>query len=147
MTDKPTPFGLAIVVCDQIIEDKFTGKKSLIGTFNQIATSEFPCRHPQLCVFVSLTEGRGECSARLRIVHDESNHVVAEVGGNIQFPEVQSVVELNFNMVGLSFPEPGLYSIEFYCDDVLVLERRFNVTQINPPPDLSGEADEGGEAE
>jgi hypothetical protein len=41
-------------------------------------------------------------------------------------------VELNFNMVGLVFPEPGTYSIEFYCDDALVLERRFNVTQIKP---------------
>ena len=67
MNEKPTPIGLAIVVCDQIIEDKLTGKKSLIGIFNQIGTNNFPCRHPQMCVFVSLTEGRGQCAARLRI--------------------------------------------------------------------------------
>ena len=30
MTDKPSPTGLAIVICDQIIEDKQTHKKSLI---------------------------------------------------------------------------------------------------------------------
>jgi hypothetical protein len=143
MTEKPNPTGLAIVVCDQIIEDKFTGKKSLIGIFNNIGTQKFPCRHPQVCVFVSLTEGRGECAARLRIVHDETNKVVAEVDGKIVFPEIHTVVELNFNLVGLSFPEPGMYSIEFYCDDALILERRFNVTEIAPPPDLSGEADEG----
>jgi len=105
---KPSPTGLAIVICDQIIEDKLTGKKSLIGIFNQIGTQSFPCRHPQLCVFVSLTEGRGQCAARLRIVHDESEHVVAEVNGNIQFPNV-------------------------HCDDALILERRFTVTHIKPP--------------
>ncbi len=134
--EKPSPTGLAIVICDQIIEDKLTGKKSLIGIFNQIGTQNFPCRHPQLCVFVSLTEGRGQCAARLRIVHDESNHVVAEVNGNIQFPDVHVVVELNFNLVGLAFPEPGMYSIEFYCDDALILERRFHVIQVKqqPPP-------------
>jgi hypothetical protein len=133
MTDKPSPTGLAIVICDQIIEDKLTGKKSLIGIFNQIATQNFPCRHPQICVFVSLTEGRGQCAARLRIVHDESNHLVAEVKGNIQFPDVNMVVELNFNLVGLTFPEPGMYSIEFYCDDAIILERRFTVSHIKPP--------------
>ena len=134
MNGKPTPIGLAIVICDQIIEDKLTGKKSLIGIFNQIGTQNFPCRHPQISVFVSLTDGHGQCAARLRIVHDESDHVVAEVNGGIQFPDVHVVVELNFNLVGLVFPQPGMYSIEFYCDDALVLERRFTVTQVKPPP-------------
>ncbi len=41
MTNPPTPIGLAIVICDQIIEDKLTGKKSLIGIFNQIGNAEF----------------------------------------------------------------------------------------------------------
>jgi hypothetical protein len=133
MNDKPSPIGLAIVICDQIIEDKLTSKKSLIGIFNQIGAQNFPCRHPQVCVFVSLTDGRGQCGARLRIVHDESNQAVAEVDGQIQFPDVHTVVELNFNLVGLTFPDPGVYSIEFYCDDALVLERRFHVVHIKPP--------------
>ena len=133
MTDKPAPIGLAIVICDQIIEDKLTGKKSLIGIFNQIAAQNFPCRHPQLCVYVSLTDGRGQCIARLRVVHDETNAGVAEVNGQIQFADVHAVVELNFGLVGLTFPEPGAYAIEFYCDDFLVLERRFQVVHLKPP--------------
>jgi hypothetical protein len=132
MSEQPTPVGLAIVVCDQIIEDKLTNKKSLIGIFNQIGAQSFPYRHPQLCVFVSLTEGRGQCGARLRIIHDESGQVVAEMNGSIQFPDVHAVFELNFNLVGLVFPEPGMYSIEFYGDDALILERRFTVSEIKP---------------
>jgi hypothetical protein len=129
----PTPSGLAIVVCDQIIEDKLTNKKSLIGIFNNINAGSFPCRHPQISVFVSLTEGRGTCNARLRIVGEESDEVIADVNGPIQFPDVNAVVELVFNLVGLVFPSPGLYSIEFYCDDALVLERRFHVSHSQPP--------------
>lgn len=132
-TGTPTPTGLAIVVCDQIIEDKLTNKKSLIGIFNQIATSQFPCRHPQIAVFISLTEGRGTAHARLKIAHDETGHVVGDVTGQIQFPDIHAVVEINFNLVGLVFPQPGLYSIEFYCDDALVLERRFHVIHAQPP--------------
>lgn len=136
MAGNPAPTGLAIVVCDQIIEDKATNKKSLIGTFNNLASPSFPCRHPQLSVFVSLTEGRGTYTARLRITNDETGDVVVDVNGQIQFPDIHAVAELAFNFVGIAFPKPGLHSIEFYCDDTLVLERRFHVTQIKqqPPP-------------
>ena len=134
MTQPPTPSGLAIVVCDQVIEDKLTNKKSLIGIFNSIAHPSFPCRHPALCIFVSLTEGRGTCQARLRIVCEETAQAVTEVNGPIEFPDVNAVVELVFNFMGLEFPEPGLYAIEFYCDDALVLERRFHALQITTSP-------------
>ncbi len=134
MTEKSSPTGLAIVVCDQIIEDKLTNKKSLIGIFNNIGGVSFPCRHPQISVFVSLTEGRGAYTARLRIINEASSETVADVNGQIQFPDIHAVVELNFNLVGLLFPSPGLYSIEFYCDEALVLERRFHVSQVQQPP-------------
>ncbi|MCG3147091.1 MAG: hypothetical protein PCFJNLEI_00528 [Verrucomicrobiae bacterium] len=134
MPSNPTPSGLAIVVCDQIIEDKATSKKSLIGIFNNIASPTFPCRHPQLSVFVSLTEGRGTYQARARIVNEETQESVTEVNGQIQLPDVNMVAELVFNFIGLEFPAPGLYSIEFYCDDALILERRFHVMQAKPPP-------------
>ncbi|MCX7914998.1 MAG: hypothetical protein N3A53_01670 [Verrucomicrobiae bacterium] len=132
--EQPTPIGLAIVICDQIIEDKLTHKKSLIGIFNQIATPTFPCRHPRMAVFVSLTEGRGPYEVRLRIVHEETNTSIGEVKGQIQFADVNAVAELNFELLNVAFPHPGLYSIEFYCNDALVLERRFHVVKIQPPP-------------
>jgi hypothetical protein len=131
--DKPSPIGLAMVICDQIIEDKLTNKKSLIGLFNHIGTGSFPCRRPEMCVFVSLTEGRGQSSARLRIVHDADEQIVADLNGPIEFPDIHSVVDMNFTLGGLVFPEPGLYSIEFYCDDALILERRFTLTKLEPP--------------
>ena len=135
-TEKSSPTGLAIVVCDQIIEDKFTNKKSLIGIFNNIGSSNFPCRHPQIMVFVSLTEGRGDYQGRVRIVNESTSEAVADASVPIQFPDMNSILELNFNLVGIVFPTPGLYSIEFYCNDALVLERRFHVTQVKPqtPP-------------
>ena len=140
MSGQSTPSGLAIIVCDQVIEDKLTNKKSLIGIFNSIAHPGYPARHPALCIFVSLTEGRGTCQARLRIVCEETDKPVAEVNGQLEFADVNQVVEMAFNFMGLEFPEPGLYSIEFYCADALVLERRFHALEItvapqSPPPE------------
>lgn len=137
-TEKPSPTGLAIVICDQIIEDKFTNKKSLIGIFNNIGSANFPCRHPQIMVFVSLTEGHGDYQSRVRIVNETTGESVAEANVPIQFPDIHAVLELNFNLVGIQFPTPGLYSIEFYCDDALVLERRFHVSQVQPQKSQQG---------
>lgn len=133
MTDQPSPLGLAIVICDLIIEDKQTHKKSLIGIFNQIGATQFPCRHPRMAVYVALTEGRNQYDVRLRIGREETGDAVGEVQGKIQFNDVHTVAELNFDLVNLTFPEPGLYAIEFYCDDALILERRFQVLHIKPP--------------
>ena len=36
MVDKPSPIPLTMVICDTVIDDRKTGKKSLIGLFNNI---------------------------------------------------------------------------------------------------------------
>jgi hypothetical protein len=132
-SSKSPPSGLAIVVCDQIIEDKATGKKSLIGIFNNITSPTFPCRHPSISVYLSMTEGHGSYQMRLRIINEETGGAIAEVQGQLPFPDKNFVAELAINFVGLEFPAPGLYSIELYCDESLVLERRFHVIKVNPP--------------
>ena len=60
MVHKPVPDVLAMLVCDQIITDRLTGKQSLIGMFSKVHAVAFPATHPQLCVFVALTDGHGK---------------------------------------------------------------------------------------
>ena len=44
------------------------GKQSIIGMFSKIHARRFPAAHPQLCVYVVLTEGHGETEFTIRIV-------------------------------------------------------------------------------
>jgi hypothetical protein len=39
---------------------------------------------------------------------------------------------MNIAFINLKFPETGVYNIEFYCEDELVLQRRFVVADIPP---------------
>ena len=131
---KPEP--IALIVCDQVITDQKTNKKSLIGVFNNISAANFPCHHPALSIFVSVTDGPDRTRAAIRIVKEDNQHdpleesVVFESSGEIQFPNPLVVVELIFEIVNLQFAEPGRYRIEFRCDDEIVLQRPFQVTQI-----------------
>jgi hypothetical protein len=77
MANLPKPDVLAMLVCDQIITDRLTGKQSLIGMFSRIHAMGFPATHPQLCVFVALTDGHGKTDLSIRVV--DSNEARAAI--------------------------------------------------------------------
>ncbi len=127
------PVLLSILVCDLVLRDEMTQKLSLIGLFNRISSAEFPCRHPQIHVFLSLTDGHGTCPAELRLVHRRTESVLAALEGEVQFPSPNAVVEMSFDVHGMMFPEPGHYSFDFFCSGELIGSRPFEVTQLPPP--------------
>jgi len=127
------PVLLAILVCDTIIRDEATKKLSLIGLFNRISAAKFPCRHPEMHVFVSLTDGHGTCPAELRLIHRATEQALASLQGMMTFPDPRSVVEMSFPFRGAQFPEPGEYSFDFYTSGELLGSRPFQVVPIEPP--------------
>ncbi|MFA5794580.1 MAG: hypothetical protein WC980_05875 [Candidatus Brocadiia bacterium] len=133
MTNKPKPVPLAMVICDTVIDDRLTGKKSLIGLFNNINTSVLPCRHPSMTIFCALTDGTGQYQGVLRCQHLASGKMIMELKGPIPFPNPLATVEFHFEVRNIVFPEAGQYIFELQCDDQLVISRKFNVTKMDPP--------------
>ncbi len=130
MATKPKPVPLAIVICDQIIEDRLTGKKTLVGVFNSIASRQFPCSHASMSVFVSLTDGHGKYECMLVCREESSEQPILQTQGPVEFADPTVVVEMHFALQGVTFPRPGLYSFEFYAEEELVVERKFNVAEL-----------------
>lgn len=135
MPEKPnppgeTPLGMAIVLCDEIIIDQETQKKSLIGTFCNLWAPEFPVQHPKLCVYVTLTNGMGMVQVEMKCCNTATAEKVFGIEGQIQFPDPNHVHELIFKVNNLIFPQAGVYSFEVLCNDEMVLENRFNVAQM-----------------
>ncbi len=125
-----TPVNLAIIVCDSIIEDRGTGKKTLVGIFNRLGSKKFPCRHPALSIFVSLTNGQGHYQAQLQCVDARKDKPIIGLEGGIEFEDPKAVIELGFNIDGMVFPGPGIYEFQFLCDGVLIGQRPFEVRDM-----------------
>jgi hypothetical protein len=123
-----TPKSLAIIICDTVIDDRETHKKTLVGIFNNISASKVPVRHPELRVFVSLIEGNGPYKARLECRHRESGAKVFEVTMDIKFENPNQVVEINIGIQGVVFNQYGIHDFDFYCDDQIIISRRFTVS-------------------
>lgn len=130
MTTNPKPVSLALVICDQIIDDRMTGKKTLVGLFNSIAARNFPCTHASMSVFVSMTDGHGKYDCELVCRDEENGQPLLQTKGPIEFANPTVVVDMVFALQGVTFPKPGLYAFEFYCDEELVAERKFNVAEM-----------------
>jgi len=144
--EKPAPDVIALLVCDQIITDRLTGKQSLIGMFSKIHTRGFPAAHPQLCVFVALTEGYGETEFVIRIVDaDDARPPIVEGRGKVRFHNPRAIANLALQFHGLTFPKAGAYRVQILSDGELLREARLELVQVKPQPQTP--ADEPGNPE
>ena len=128
------PMGLALVVCDLVIQDRQTNKRTLVGLFDRLFANQFPCVHPQLSVFVSLTSGHGTYQCEIRCRHAETGTPAFSAKGPVKMNDPMQVVEMVFNLQGVRFAEPGEYWLECLVGDVPVMMRRITVTQPETKP-------------
>ncbi|MBI1824876.1 MAG: hypothetical protein HY287_03245 [Planctomycetes bacterium] len=136
---KPAPDVLAMVVCDQIITDRLTGKQSIIGMFSKVHAFSFPATHPQLCVYVCLTDGHGKNEITIRITDsNEERAPIVEGKGTVQFNDPRAVANLFLQFHGLTFPTPGEYRVQLYADGQLLREARLELIQLTPRPANEG---------
>ncbi len=133
--EKPPPDVLALLVCDQIITDRLTGKQSLIGMFSRIHARGFPATHPQVCVFVALTEGYGETEFTIRIVDaDDERAPIVEGRGKVGFKNPRAIANLALQFHGLAFPSSGEYRVQLLSDGELLREARLELIHVKRPP-------------
>ena len=123
------PMGLAMIICDQVITEAKTNKKSLIGIFNQVFARTFPCRHSRMSIFIVLTGIHNSVKTDIRF-DDESGQTLFAAEGQIACENPTQVVEMNFEFNNTMFPEPGQYTIHFMCDGVPLLHRNLFVRHL-----------------
>jgi hypothetical protein len=141
---KIKPDVLSLIVCDQIITDRVTGKQSLIGMFSTIHAFGFPASHPQLCVHLQLTDGHGKTPVTIRIVDsDEVRPPLVEGTGMVEFTNPRAIASLALQFHGLVFPEAGEYRVQILSHGELLREARLMLVRAKRPPQPGAEQVEG----
>ena len=127
----PPPGVLALVICDAIWRDPWSGKFTIIGTYDSIKAKVFPVHHPIISVYSALTNGRGKVPLKVRIVDvDEEREPVAELEQEIEFPDPRSKVQHCAVFANPLFPAPGEYRVQLWSSSVCLLEQRLLVHQV-----------------
>ena len=120
------PFCIAIVICNEVIEDKVTSNKTLVSIFNTIGTPGLPCHHPRMFVMASFTDGRGRWPISFRIT-GPSGATLMQVDGEAHFANPLDVVDLVLQVRGLQLNEEGEHRVDMIVGGEPRGSRRFSV--------------------
>ncbi len=132
--NKIKPSKEAMLVCDSIITEVGTNKKSLIGIFEDIASNKFPFRHESLSVYIKFTGAMGEYVFRLELVELHTNESVGQgTVGPLNISDKLGSYELVFNLKGIVFKNAGKYEFRIYANDEIFGVKSFNVVDRPTP--------------
>lgn len=126
------PTLVSLLICDQVIDDKLTNKKSAIGLFNAVLVPQMPATIHQIAIMASLTDITGRIQLQLRFVRDSDNEVLFQTHGPVEAPSPLATVDLVFTMQGVRIPAAGQYAYELHCGGEILSRRRFQVVVRQP---------------
>ena len=132
MSDIPTPTVQAFLVCDQVIEDSFTKKKSLIGIFTHLQTAAFPFQHQQMGLYFCLTDAEGLYHFDIELIYLNSEQLICRAAlPNIEISDRLQISDFGINIPLLIFPAPGRYEFRLRMDGHLIAQKDFHVMQAS----------------
>ncbi|NKB81812.1 MAG: hypothetical protein GKS05_08000 [Nitrospirales bacterium] len=130
MPDLLKPSVQVFLVCDSVIIDSLTRKKSIIGTFTHLWAAQFPCQHHQMGVYFCLTDAEGTYQFELRLVYLDNDQLIGKA--RLSPVEIKDRLEINdfgINIPSLIFPGPGRYEFRLFADGQFITHKDFHVTQ------------------
>jgi hypothetical protein len=135
----PKPELKAFLLCDYIIHEAGTGKKSLIGIFEQMHSPKFPFRAPRLSVYANFSDAHGTYELAVRLVRLRDGKVIFDARGmRVSVSDPLQVSELGVNLEGIPFEEPGKYEFALYANEQFLQSKPFRVVKVEPAPGAPG---------
>jgi hypothetical protein len=131
MPDIHTPSVQAFLVCDQVIEDSQTKKKSLIGLFTHLQAAAFPFQHNQMGLYFCLTDAEGTYHFDIDLAYINTEQLVCRAAlPNIVIADRLQISDFGINIPALVFPTPGRYEFRLRLDGHLIAQKDFNVIHM-----------------
>ena len=133
MNELVKPIVQAFLVCDSVILDSFTGKKSIIGTFTHLWAARFPCQHHQMGVYFCLTDAEGHYEFELRLVYLDQDQLIGKASlSRVEIKDRLRIQDFGINIPSLVFPGPGRYEFRLFANGYFITQKDFNVIQQTP---------------
>lgn len=113
---QPKPVLKAYLIADQVFRQD-SGKWCIIGVFDQLRTTSFPAIHPNLGIWMKLSDAQGEYRFRVEL-QDSSGRCLArlpEMGFKVE--DRLKEPEIGFTTHGLLLPGPGTFFFKLFFND------------------------------
>jgi hypothetical protein len=131
-----TPFALAILICDQVIVDEKSKKKTLVGVFDTINAVEFPANHPRVSIYARMTDAEGQYDFRIEHVQVKTDKLLfkGEILG-VTVPDRLKMHELVLELQNVPLPESGEYEFRLWANDKYIGRVKFIAAEVKKQED------------
>ena len=138
------PIGIALLPCENVIEDFRTRRKSIIGVISKLHAESFPLTIQTMHVLFSLTGCTSDFPSRLKCVHDDTGKEIFNIKCDIKASSVTDVVDVVIAFKSLSFPQPGSYTLSVVVEDIPIMFRTLAVMERarRPVPPKEGQSEQ-----
>ncbi len=123
----PTPALVAFLVCDSVIQDGPSGKKTLVGVFSNILVENFPAAHASPWLFVKLIDCEGSYDVKFEFVRVSGQEILLEANGNLNATDRHSNTEFALQLPQLPIPAAGQYEFRLWMNEKFISNVRIDV--------------------
>lgn len=110
-----------------------TGKVNALGIFNNINSENFPLIYPKM-TFVAGIEGRrseaGQHHMKIKFIDEDGKDIIPPMENVIESSVSKPNTNLLFDLVGINFHNPGVYSLDIIMDNQLLRSESISVFKV-----------------
>jgi hypothetical protein len=116
----PTPVPVAFLVCDQVIVDAGSGKKTIVGVFDRIWCERFPARYRPAWIYFKAIDCEGEYEHRIEYVQVSTQKILIQGKGQLVHSDRHQYAEFTLQCPPLPLTEPGEYEFRLWLNNKFV---------------------------
>jgi hypothetical protein len=123
-----------LLLCEILITEAGTNRKTLVGIFDQLIVQRFPA-HQRMAIYARLTDGQGLYRFKLDFVDVGHDRLLGEFESEpIEIPDRLRPFEVALPFL-IDIEAPGLYEFRLYANDAYIGSIAFNAIAAIPSED------------
>ena len=121
------PFAQSLLLCDRYAPTG-RGTYDFFGSYYTILATSYPHVQSRVCVVAHLTGGLGTVTTLVDVRSGRTEELIlTTTPRQLTIPDREGSVRLVNVLERLSFPEPGIYFIELYCENTCIADFRLRL--------------------
>jgi len=127
----------SFLIADAVIQDRLTGKWSIIGVFDRVMAPSFPVVHPTVALYFRLSDAQGRYRLRVEFRDASDRRVGLFEGIEMDVKDPAQAIEVGLPTHMLPLEKPGKYQFQLFINDEFAASAELTVIQMplpQPPP-------------
>src|SRR3990172_6809166 len=131
MSESPIPAIRAILMCDTVIQEAGTGKKTLVGVFDRFVFPNVPAQIGGFTFFARITDLNGSYSFRIDVVDLREDKKLARIETNeFTHDDPLGSMDLVLPIPPIRFINFGKHEFQLYANNIYLGRCVIDVTKL-----------------